>query len=391
VNWFDAIVVALVVVAIVVGFRSGALPQLCGLAGAVLGGVLSILLVPYLEAPLESVDAQLRAFLVLGLVLFAVGIGEAVGSAIGRTAATRLGEGLFGAIDRVLGAVVGGAQAVLVFWLASGLIAAGPSPTLATQARTSFFVRAMNGYLPAPTEIATALSRLLGDSGLPDLFVGLEPLPAPPVSLPDDPLVRDLAGLAVPSTVKVSADTCQSISSGTGFVVEPGYVVTNAHVVAGSDTVRVGLDGNAYDAAPVLFDPDLDIALLYAPGLPAPALPLARTDPTRGATGATLGYPGGGALTALPAAVAGTYPARGLDIYGDQRVTRAILELRAEIEQGDSGGPLVLSDGTVGGVVFAEARTDPEVGYALTPSSVRDAIAPALGRTGLVPVGHCIH
>jgi len=73
VNWFDAIVVALVVVAVVIGFRSGALPQLCGLAGAVLGGVLAILLVPYLEAPLASVDAQLRAFLVLGLVLFAVG------------------------------------------------------------------------------------------------------------------------------------------------------------------------------------------------------------------------------------------------------------------------------------------------------------------------------
>ena len=51
----------------------------------------------------------------------------------------------------------------------------------------------------------------------------------------------------------------------------------------------------------------------------------------------------------------------------------------------------MLSDGTVGGVVFAEARTDPEVGYALTPTSVRSAIAPALGRTGAVPVGNCIH
>ena len=46
-------------------------------------------------------------------------------------------------------------------------------------------------------------------------------------------------------------------------------------------------------------------------------------------------------------------------------MTRPILELRAEIDQGDSGGPLVLADGTVGGVVFAEARTDEEVGYAL--------------------------
>ena len=52
---------------------------------------------------------------------------------------------------------------------------------------------------------------------------------------------------------------------------------------------------------------------------------------------------------------------------------------------------LVKPDGTVGGVVFAEARTDDEVGYALTPTSVRGAIAPALGRTGGVSTGECIH
>ena len=119
----------------------------------------------------------------------------------------------------------------------------------------------------------------------------------------------------------MSAATCQAISSGTGFAVAPGYVVTNAHVVAGADTVRVGLDGNAYDAAPVLFDPDLDVALLYAPGLPAPPLSIAATDPMRGATGATFGFPGGGGLKVLPAAVAGMYPAQGRDIYGEQRVT----------------------------------------------------------------------
>jgi S1-C subfamily serine protease len=388
---FDALVVALVVIAVVIGFRSGALPQICGLTGAVLGGGLSILVLPYLEEPLRSVDPQIRAFVVFGLVLFAVGIGEAIGSAIGRTAAAQLGEGVFGAVDRVFGAVAGGAQALLVVWLAGGLLAAGPSATLASQAQTSYFVRALSGYLPPPTEIATALSRLLDDTALPDLFIGLEPLPAPPVSLPDDPLVQRLADAAIPSTVKVSAATCHSISSGTGFVVEPGYVVTNAHVVAGADTVRVGQGADLYDAAPVHFDPDLDIALLYAPGLPAPAIPFAETNPIRGATGATFGFPGGRGMSVQPAAVAGAYPAQGRDIYGEDRVTRAILELRAEIDQGDSGGPLVLADGTVGGVVFAEARTDDDVGYALTPSAVRNAVAPAIGRTGLVPVGTCIH
>ena len=390
-NLFDLVVVVLVTIAIVIGFRSGALPQLIGLAGALLGGALALLLVPHLEAPLASVDPPLRAFLVLGLILFSVGIGEAVGSAIGRSAAAMLGEGLFGALDRVLGAVVGAAQALLVVWLTGGLLAAGPSQTLASQAQTSFFVRALSGYFPPPTEIAAEVGGLLDDSGLPDLFVGLEPLPAPPVTLPDDPLVRDLAARATGSTVKVSASTCRSISSGTGFVVDRGYVVTNAHVIAGGSTVRVALGAELFDSAPVLFDPELDIALLYVPQLGAPALQLAATDPTRGAIGATFGFPGGRGLSVQPAAVAGSYPAQGRDIYGDSKVTRQILELRAEIDQGDSGGPLVLSDGTVGGVVFAEARTDEEVGYALTPTSVGDAIAPAIGRTGLVSTGSCIH
>ena len=82
----------------------------------------------------------------------------------------------------------------------------------------------------------------------------------------------------------------------------------------------------------------------------------------------------------------------GRDIYGERRVTRPILELRAEIEQGDSGGPLILADGTIGGVVFAEARTDEEVGYALTPSSVSDAIRALPGRyRAPSPTGGCIH
>jgi hypothetical protein len=71
-------------------------------------------------------------------------------------------------------------------------------------------------------------------------------------------------------------------------------------------------------------------------------------------------------------------------------VSRAVVELRAQIDQGDSGGPLILSDGTVGGVVFAEARTDEEVGYALTPTAVARAVEPAIGRTGLADTGACI-
>lgn len=390
-NLFDIVIIALVAIATLFGFRSGALPQLTGLIGAVGGGALAILALPHLETPLNAIEPSLRAFVVLAGILFSVGLGEAIGSAVGRSAAAKLGHGVFGAIDRLLGAGVGAAQALLVVWLTGGLLAAGPSPSLASQAQTSIVVRGLNQVLPAPTELAGELARLLDDSGLPNLFVGLEPLPAPPVDLPSDPIVRALAETAQPSTVKVTAATCLSLSSGTGFVVDRGYVVTNAHVVAGASTIRVTLGNDAFDATAVLFDPELDVALLWAPRLTAPALSFATSDPVRGADGATLGFPGGGRLVVEPAAVAGSYAAQGRDIYGEARVTRKILELRAKVDRGDSGGPLMLADGTVGGIVFAEARTDVDVGYALTPTSVRIAIAPAIGRTGGVAMGACIN
>ena len=66
------------------------------------------------------------------------------------------------------------------------------------------------------------------------------------------------------------------------------------------------------------------------------------------------------------------------------------MELRASIERGDSGGPFVLEDGTVGGVIFAQSKTDTTVGYALAPTAVRDAIAGALDATTPVDTGDCI-
>ena len=102
-------------------------------------------------------------------------------------------------------------------------------------------------------------------------------------------------------------------------------------------------------------------------------LRFANTDPGRGSVGAALGYPGGGPLMIVPAAVTGSYRATGRDIYDEARVDRDILELRAQIDRGDSGGPFVLQDGTIGGLVFAEARSDPDVGYALSPRPSRCA------------------
>lgn len=390
-NLFDVAVLVILAAAILIGINSGALPQVGGLLGALGGAAVGIVGLPLLEGPLEEISPELRAVVVLGGILFFVGLGEAVGSAVGRAAAIRLRGGVLGTVDRVLGGFVGAGQAVLVVWLVGGVLAAGSMRGLATQAQTSFILRGLDGVLPAPTEFATALGRLLDDTGIPDLFVGLEPLPAPDVDRPSDPAARAIAASAARSTLKISAATCQFQSTGSGFAIAPEYVVTNAHVIAGAGTIRVRTEGGPLlDATAVFLDADLDIAVLWVADLRAAPLRFATTDPGRGAIGATLGYPHGGPLVIEPAAIAGAYTARGLDIYGEGRVSRSILELRAVVDRGDSGGPLILSDGTVGGVVFAEARTDANVGYALTPTSVARAIGPSIGRTGRVDTGNCI-
>jgi len=394
VNPLDLIAILLVVVALILGARSGAIPQVGGLLGAVAGGALAVSLLPVVAEPLSGVDPTVRPWLVLGGLIGAVALGESMGAAAGRWALRGLGSGLLSSADRVAGATLGAVQALLIVWLTGGLLAQGPLPRFAEAAGTSAVVRTLSTVLPPPTEFAVELRTWLDDSGLPDVFIGFEPLPAPPVERPGDAAAEAMAAGAVASTVKVAAATCGLSSLGTGFVVRADYVLTNAHVVAGATDrgIRVAtVDGRLLDATPVLFDPDLDVALLHIGGLGLRALPLATSDPGRGTVGATLGYPNGGQLVVLAAAVAGRYPATGYDIYGETQVRRDILELRAAIERGDSGGPLVLSDGTVGGVVFAEARTSADVGYALSPTAVAGAIAPGLGQVAAVDTGHCLN
>lgn len=392
-NPLDLIAILLVIVALVLGARSGAIPQVGGLLGAVAGGALAVSLLPFLADPLSEVDPTVRPWLVLGGLIGAVALGESTGAAAGRWALRGLGTGLVSRADRLAGATLGAVQALLIVWLTGGLLAQGPLPRFAEAAGTSTVVRTLSTILPPPTEFAVELRTWLDDSGLPDVFVGFEPLPAAPVQRPGDAAAEAMAAGAVASTLKVAAATCGLSSLGTGFVVRPDYVLTNAHVVAGATSrgIRVATaDGRLLDAVPVLFDPRLDVALLHVENLQLRALPLAASDPGRGSVGATLGYPNGGALVVLAAAVAGRYPATGYDIYGERQVRRDILELRAAIERGDSGGPLILSDGSVGGVVFAEARTNAEVGYALTPTAVTQAIGSGLGQVAAVDTGRCL-
>jgi len=391
VNVIDLLAIALIVVSVILGLRSGALPQLAGLTGAAIGAITGFVVLPITAPLLDAVPPTIRAIVVLSVLLGLVGIGEGLGATAGRAASHALGSGLLGALDRVSGALVGGAQALLIIWLAGGVLASGPFPTFSRQAQTSTAVRVLDTFLPPPTEIVIELGHLLDDTGIPDVFIGLEQLPAEDIALPPAGVARDIGQRAARSVLRVVADGCDLRSSGTAFVIADHYLVTNAHVVAGAQSILVQTPEASFEATPVLVDLELDVAVLRATELDAPALRFAGSDPSRGAIGATFGYPRGGDAVVQPATVAAAYDATGLDVMGTARVTRRIIELRATIEPGDSGGPLLLENGTVGGVVFAESRVDPTVGYALSPVEVQQRIDGSLSRTQRVSTGACMH
>ena len=389
-NPLDLVAIVLLVIAAILGIRSGALPQLLGLAGAAIAALTGLALLPAVTPFLDELQPAMRAIIVLGVLLGLIGLGEAFGAMGGRAASRALGTGFLSILDRAFGGFVGAAQAVLILWLAGGVIASGPFPTFSQMAQKSTALRIVDAFLPPPTEIVLELGSLLDDSGLPDVFIGLEQLPAPDIDLPSDELARQIGERAAPSVLRVVAEGCNQRASGSSFVIADEYLVTNAHVVVGADSVIVQTSNDSYDAVPVLVDLELDVALLWANGLDAPRLAFTTVEPKRGALGATVGYPNGGNETVERATVAAAYFATGLDVTEEERVTRRILELRSRVIPGDSGGPFVLEDGTVGGVVFAESRVDPLVGYALSPLEARERVVTAIGKQTRVATGPCV-
>jgi S1-C subfamily serine protease len=206
-----------------------------------------------------------------------------------------------------------------------------------------------------------------------------------------DPNVPDAVNAAATGVVRIlsAAPSCGSDAEGSGWVVAGDRVVTNAHVVAGSDslTVQLGGVGQAYPARLVVFDPARDLAVLDVPGLPATPLTLG-AELAAGDSAVVAGYPENGPYSVIPSRVRETIDAVGRDIYGQDAVTREIYSLRSTVRPGNSGGPLFDVNGAVVGVVFARSTIDAETGYAMT----LDEIAPvldAVSATEPVPSGAC--
>jgi S1-C subfamily serine protease len=390
VNGLDLLLVLLLVLAALSGFRRGVALQAFSFGGLLIGLLIGALVVPLASGVALGSGAQ-ATLAIVTLVVFA-GVGNGIGWFVGSRLRTRTRASKFGQADAFGGSAVAIVASLVAIWFVSLNLVNGPFPDLARQIRGSGIVRALDDTLPEPPSLLAQVRQFFNRFGFPDVFAGIPSVPGDPVRPPTSAEARAAFEAADDSTVLVIGPACDKIQEGSGFGVGGEYVVTNAHVVAGVDTPRVGTSTDAtFEATTVLFDAKLDLAVLFVDDAPWPSLALTPGDADRGDVGAVLGYPGGGALDPQRAAVLRALDGViGRDIYGERQTERFVLELQTRVRPGNSGGPFVLPDGTVAGVIFAASSADRDVGYALAASEVAPALARSVGQTEPVGTGPCL-
>jgi S1-C subfamily serine protease len=390
-QWLDIAVLVVAFIAAISGWRSGALGSLMSFVGVVLGAIAGVMLAPHIVSHVHSPRAKLFAalFLILALVV----IGEVAGVVLGRAVRGAIRNRGIRTVDSIIGVALQLVVVLVAAWLLATPLTSSDQPNLAAAVRGSKVLAEVDKYAPEwLRSVPKRMSSLLSTSGLPDVLQPFGRTPIQAVDAPDASLADSLVvANARPSVVKIRgvAPGCQKVLEGTGFVIAPNRVMSNAHVVAGSDSVTVQADGQSYDATVVSYDPNADISILDVPNLPQRPLVFAEQPAKSGTDAVVLGYPGGGDFAATPARVREIIELNGPDIYRTTTVNREVYTIRGTVRQGNSGGPMINRAGQVLGVVFGAAVDDNDTGFVLTANEVSRQLA-KIGNVHKVPTGACV-
>ncbi|HTA11565.1 MAG TPA: MarP family serine protease [Streptosporangiaceae bacterium] len=391
----DLILLALIAAFAVAGYRQGFIIGVLSLAGFVVGVSIGAVIAPSVSRALaKSVPWQafIAILVVFGVavlcMLMASGIGVAVRSRLTGRPAT--------IADSLGGAAVNVVAVVIVAWLIGSFVLNAPFPVIASQVNRSAVLSTVDRVMPHSAlylPVFPQLRSLLSNGLYTQVFSAIGAENGLNLAAPDPAVLSSRAlGRVEPSIVKIEgiAPSCSLRIEGSGFVISPQHVLTNAHVVAGVTTgpYVYATNGRVYHGRVVLYDPSRDLAVIDVPGLTAAALQFA-PQAADGTNAIVAGYPLDHPLTVAAARIGRSVTAYGPNIYQTAVVHRSIYPIRAQIEPGNSGGPLLSLSGRVYGVVFAASTSISDRGYALTAAEVDGDAAAASSATAPVSTGAC--
>ena len=395
-SWVDVLVVLLAVGAGLSGWRHGLAVAALSFLGVIGGALLGLKLAPVVVGGFEGQGSKLVVSILIVVAL--VALGETLGVYLGRALRDRIRVPAARTVDSTLGALLQAATALVVAWLVALPLASSSSTTLASALRDSSVLSTVDGVMPTPLRaLPSELRSMFDASGFPDVLSPFASTPIADVPAPDEGLVEDpVVQKARASVLKIRgrAPSCSRALEGSGFVIGPERVMTNAHVVAGTNEVSVEVptssgSSRTRTARVVYYDESVDVAVLAVPGLDVAALPIDYSGARSGDNAVALGYPLDGPFSSTPVKVRQRIQLRGPNIYDSATVTRDVYTVRGVVRSGNSGGPLVDPQGRVIGVVFGAAVDQGDTGFVLTADQVKAAATAAPDATDRVSTGSC--
>lgn len=178
-----------------------------------------------------------------------------------------------------------------------------------------------------------------------------------------------------------------SLGSGSGVIIsEDGYIITNNHVVQGSNLINIVLyDKREYEGKLVGYDPYTDLALIKIDEKDLPKMDLGNSDDIRlGEWVLAVGNPFN--LTSTVTAGIISAKARNLGLNGNRMSIESFLQTDAAVNSGNSGGALVNTQGQLIGINTAiESRTGSYSGYSFAiPVTIVEKVISDLKKYGEV-------
>jgi S1-C subfamily serine protease len=387
----DLALIALMLVFALNGYRQGFVIGLLSFVGFFGGALIGLQLGPLIAD--QFVADPVRVLVSLGAVFGVAAAGQAVAGFVGARLREAISHPSARRLDDMGGAFVSIIAVLLVVWLVAAPLASSSLPLLARSVRSSAILGTVDRVMPDQAKaLSDALRQTVDTNGFPDVFSGLTPTTARPVEAPNSALANSPVVVASQrSVVKVlgTAPSCSRRIEGSGFLYAPGRVMTNAHVVAGTRSSTIEVNGSRRSGRVVVYDPQRDLAVINVPGLNGPVMPFSTRGAVTGSDAIVLGFPLDGPYDAQGARVRDRREITGPDIYESGEVTREVYTIRGLVRSGNSGGPMVAPDGTVLGVIFAAAADNPEIGFAVTADEAAPVAVAGRQRTTPTSTGDC--
>lgn len=387
-NILDGIIVLVILVTLWRSLEIGFTRRFFTIVGFLVGALAGAYSAPFLLRVIAEPSVQLFAG-ILAILLSTLAIGS-LGRLIGDEFASFVRKINLGKLDVFIGGVLSVFMVVGGFWLFSSMFSGIPSYDINRHISQSTIMQNAQEKLPPAPEVLGGIAHYMLPSDFPGVLIETTPRPMRQTDPSTSEEMTEAVDAASLSTVRIESTGCGGLIYGSGFIAEPGIVITNAHVIAGIEQPIIVDEYGRHEAEVIYYDASLDMAVLRSDTLVGEPLKLVSDVLPSGTNATTLGYPFGGQLESTAAVVRGHVEASGQDIYNDAIAERSIYYLDTEVTVGNSGGPVVLADGTVIGMVFARSIDNEKIGYAISSDQIKASLSQAMSENTVVNTRECV-